>query len=244
MRKWPMAPILKGTQQGLLIFPQFPTPTTCELKSPRTTVQYRALALITWGRPLPIFSFSLSAFVLLVIGPVMRECFWGGISIGPSDRCQHLVSDLWALGGGLSDYEKETQDLPFKSGQRTPEDYMAFLNNFSLSWSLALLTLVITSSECYFDRYSQRRICLRIKIYTIGQLSWSLVNNSAYLASWTITTLGSRFEFYKCNQKLAFPTCVLRLYRQGARVNKITIIEVIQNVSSVFKEIEKKNSTP
>ena len=129
-----------------------------------------------------------------------------------ADSLWMLVSPLaW----GLSDNTKETQERAFKNGQRTPEDCVAFLYNSSALWSLSLFTPVIASSQYYFDLYSQRRICLRIRIYSTGQLSWSLVNNSVYLAFWTITALGSRLEFYKCNQKLAFPICVLGLYSQG-----------------------------
>lgn len=173
----------------------------------------RALALITRGYIPVHFLSPCQHLPCQVTGPVVRECFWGGMSVGTSHRCWYLGSALGAFGGGPSDYKRETWALHFKRGQRTPEDFVVFLCNFSSSWGLALLTLVITSSEYYFDLYSQRRICWRIKMYMTGQLSWSLVNNSVYLASGTITALGSRLEFYKCNQKLAFPTCVPRLLR-------------------------------
>ena len=101
------------------------------------------------------------------------------------------------LAWGLSDNTKETQERTLKNGQRTPEDCVAFLYNSSALWSLALFTPVIASSQYYFDLYSQRRICLRIRIYRTGQLSWSLVNNSVYLAFEAIIILFDTLSYLK-----------------------------------------------
>lgn len=115
----------------------------------------------------------------------------------------------------ITQQRKKTKPHSESYHLKVDKELLKVLWPFFITSHLALLTVAIASSEYYFDLYSQRRICLRIKTYVIGQLSWSLVNNSVYLASWIITALGSRLEFHQCNQKLAFPTCVLRLYRQG-----------------------------
>lgn len=143
---------------------------------------------------------------------LLRRDMHGAITQAPMSREQLETSSLRTIYTTKKKNKAPLWELPFESGQRTPEVFVAFLYNFSSSGfahcSNCIIRVLFWSLFPEEDLFKNQDLC-----------DWTAllkpVNNSVYLASWIITALGSRLEFHQCNQKLAFPTCVLRLYRQG-----------------------------
>lgn len=89
--KWPMAPTPRGAHGAHSLVSSFPLLPRVGWKLPGPSTN-QVLALITRGRSLSVLSFSVSASVLQLMAHDVRECLWGGRSIGLSHRRWYLVN--------------------------------------------------------------------------------------------------------------------------------------------------------
>lgn len=92
----------------------------------------------------------------------------GAITQAPMSREQLETSSLRTIYTTKKKTKPHSESYHLKVDKELQKFLWPF---FIISLHLALLTVAIASSEYYFDLYSQRRICLRIKTYVIGQLS-------------------------------------------------------------------------
>lgn len=189
--EWSVVPTLKWLHKSHLFPSSFPS-LSHVLTSPRDTSN-QTPTLIAPGGSLCALSSSLP--FLLGLRHCCEKKLWRMNSMGSSPRVltppERLLSSYWRtiwLGS-------ETWELPFKSGQSALEDSVVF---FKIPlhhevWFCSLKWLHHQSVILIFP--PRRGFCLRIRVYVIGQLSWSSVNNSECLASPAITALGSRLDF-------------------------------------------------